>query len=101
MDGHDLEKQEEEEHHVMSEVHLGCPPNSSGPHMSHFIISIPPEVDNRRCSALFKNEELAIQQAVGVDEDGDLVLTRRCSMYSLLMFLLNVLAKNASFCLSV
>ncbi|KAL0441545.1 UNVERIFIED_CONTAM: Methyltransferase-like protein 22 [Sesamum radiatum] len=27
---------------VMSEIHLGCPPNHSGPHISHFTISLPP-----------------------------------------------------------
>lgn len=30
-----------EEEHVMSEVHLGCPPGVSGPHISHFTISLP------------------------------------------------------------
>lgn len=30
-----------EEEHVMSEVHLGCPPGISGPHISHFTISLP------------------------------------------------------------
>lgn len=32
----------EEEEHVMSEVHLGCPPAHSGPHVSCFSFSIPP-----------------------------------------------------------
>lgn len=30
------------EEQVMSEVHLGCPPNHSGPHVSHFTIFLPP-----------------------------------------------------------
>lgn len=30
------------EEQVMSEVHLGCPPNYSGPVISHFTISLPP-----------------------------------------------------------
>ncbi|XP_050289830.1 uncharacterized protein LOC126727981 [Quercus robur] len=42
----------------MSEVHLGCPPGISGPHISHFTISLP-------------------NQTFSVDPDGDLVLTRR------------------------
>lgn len=32
----------EEDEHVMSEVHLGCPPGHSGSHISCFSISIPP-----------------------------------------------------------
>lgn len=27
---------------VMSEVHLGCPPNHSGHHVSRFTVSLPP-----------------------------------------------------------
>lgn len=30
-----------ESEQVMSEVHLGCPPNHSGPHLSHFTILLP------------------------------------------------------------
>jgi len=30
-----------EEEEVMSEVHLGCPPNFSGPFISHFTFSLP------------------------------------------------------------
>ncbi|KAF2323349.1 hypothetical protein GH714_034806 [Hevea brasiliensis] len=67
----------EEEDQVMSEVHLGCPPGSSGPHMSHFTISIPPGVDHSRCKDLFKDEVIPTHQMICVDEDGDLVLNRR------------------------
>ncbi|XP_058004903.1 uncharacterized protein LOC131168729 isoform X2 [Hevea brasiliensis] len=67
----------EEEAQVMSEVHLGCPPGSSGPHMSHFTISIPPGVDHSRCKDLFKDEVIPTHQMICVDEDGDLVLNRR------------------------
>lgn len=31
-----------EEEEVMSEVHIGCPPGISGPHISRFNISLPP-----------------------------------------------------------
>ncbi|KAG5561725.1 hypothetical protein RHGRI_004690 [Rhododendron griersonianum] len=31
-----------EEELVMSEVHLGCPPYVSGPHLSRFTFSLPP-----------------------------------------------------------
>lgn len=30
-----------EEEQVMSEVHLGCPPYHSGPHVSRFTVSLP------------------------------------------------------------
>lgn len=39
------EKEDEDVHggdeEVMSEVHLGCPPGFSGPHISRFTISLP------------------------------------------------------------
>lgn len=70
-------EEEGEEDHVMSEVHLGCPPGSSGPHISHFTISIPPGVDCGRFNNLFKDEQVPMHQMVCVDEDGDLILTRR------------------------
>lgn len=62
-----------EEEQVMSEVHLGCPPGLSGPHISHFTISLPPD----------KNEDEmdSMNQTIGVDEDGDLVLIRRNSNF--------------------
>lgn len=65
---------------VMSEVHLGCPPNHSGPHLSHFTISLPPRHEN---STLRGNtdavEDISISASTmfDLDEDGDLILTRR------------------------
>ncbi|KAF8027548.1 hypothetical protein BT93_E0451 [Corymbia citriodora subsp. variegata] len=54
------EEEEKEEDEVMSEVHIGCPPYSSGPHLSSFTISVPPG-----------------HQGIVLDQDGDLVLARR------------------------
>ncbi|KAK4590621.1 hypothetical protein RGQ29_020968 [Quercus rubra] len=63
-----------EEEHVMSEVHLGCPPGISGPHISHFTISLPtPPVEPSR----YQSEAASPNQTFSVDPDGDLVLTRR------------------------
>ncbi|XP_055825581.1 uncharacterized protein LOC129894089 isoform X3 [Solanum dulcamara] len=65
---------------VMSEVHLGCPPNHSGRHLSHFTISLPPRHEN---STLRGNtdavEDISISASTmfDLDEDGDLILTRR------------------------
>ncbi|KAL3631872.1 hypothetical protein CASFOL_024856 [Castilleja foliolosa] len=61
-----------EEEHVMSEVHLGCPPNHSGPHISHFTISLPPGDDR-----IEHNLNTAKVKVFEVDQDGDLVLPRR------------------------
>lgn len=36
------ESVESEAEEVMSEVHLGCPPGFSGPHLSRFTFSTPP-----------------------------------------------------------
>ncbi|KAK4428081.1 Methyltransferase-like protein 22 [Sesamum alatum] len=57
---------------VMSEVHLGCPPNHSGPHISHFTIWLPPRDERIKNSCNSVNGKVC-----EVDEDGDLVLTRR------------------------
>lgn len=35
------EKEDGGDEEVMSEVHLGCPPRFSGPHISRFTISLP------------------------------------------------------------
>ncbi|GFP88888.1 methyltransferase-like protein 22 [Phtheirospermum japonicum] len=61
-----------EEEHVMSEVHLGCPPNHSGSHISHFTISLPPG-DEHIADSL----NSARAKVCEVDGDGDLILTRR------------------------
>ncbi|KAI3455414.1 hypothetical protein Pfo_012077 [Paulownia fortunei] len=60
------------EEQVMSEVHLGCPPNHSGPHISHFTISLPPRDEQIEDSLNSMREKVC-----EVDEDGDLILTRR------------------------
>ncbi|OMO54121.1 Nicotinamide N-methyltransferase-like protein [Corchorus capsularis] len=67
----------EEQQQVMSEVHLGCPPGISGPHISRFTISLPSGVESSRFNELFKDEESCTDQDISFDEDGDLVLPRR------------------------
>ncbi|TVU08257.1 hypothetical protein EJB05_41654 [Eragrostis curvula] len=74
-----------EEEQVMSEVHLGCPPGFSGPHISRFTFSTRPlepcGVGNGDDSG--ESEVVAVASSssgspdVAVDEDGDLVLDRR------------------------
>ncbi|KAL9244647.1 hypothetical protein vseg_018405 [Gypsophila vaccaria] len=61
MTGDEIEEQ------VMSEVHLGCPPNISGPFLSHFTFSLPSSDE----------EPSSLQRTVDFDEDGDLILPRR------------------------
>lgn len=63
----------------MSEVHLGCPPNYSGPHFSRFTFSLSPEVEamDSKCLEEMNDEPSSIHQVVSVDEDGDLLVTRR------------------------
>lgn len=71
MDGEDSSE-------VMSEVHVGCPPHSSGPHISRFTISLPPEVEPSRYNELFEAEAAAsVREVLTLDDDGDLVLPRR------------------------
>lgn len=77
MNGGDSSDEEEAPEKVMSEVHLGCPPGVSGPHISHFSISPPPELESSRYNELFKVEGSCARQEFVVDEDGDLVLPRR------------------------
>lgn len=56
---------------VMSEIHLGCPPGYSGLHTSQFFISLP------STKGINQDEYALTAEACGVDEDGDLILTRR------------------------
>ncbi|KAM7254465.1 hypothetical protein ACFE04_003845 [Oxalis oulophora] len=72
-DGNNEEKQQ-----VMSEVHIGCPPGTSGPHISHFTISLPSNVNHNtsKFCELFSVQGCK-QDAIFVDEDGDLVVNRR------------------------
>ncbi|CAK9185665.1 unnamed protein product [Ilex paraguariensis] len=73
---------ESDEVQVMSEVHLGCPPNHSGPHISHFTIALPPlEPTESRYDDILEDELTIAQQDVRLDEDGDLVLTRRSKKF--------------------
>ncbi|XVF24997.1 hypothetical protein REPUB_Repub13aG0175600 [Reevesia pubescens] len=76
MNGGDSKEDAEEQQHVMSEVHLGCPPGISGTHISHFTITLP-SVESSRFSLLLKDEESCTDQEISFDEDGDLVLPRR------------------------
>ncbi|OUZ99932.1 Nicotinamide N-methyltransferase-like [Macleaya cordata] len=66
---------------VMSEVHLGCPPHFSGPFISHFTFPCPPALDaeGRTHNDVVEGEieETLACQMISLDEDGDLVLTRR------------------------
>ncbi|XP_073295792.1 uncharacterized protein [Primulina huaijiensis] len=65
---------ESEEEQVMSEVHLGCPPNHSGPHISHFTVSLP----RRKAVEWIGDGSGTVGAKVcEVDEDGDLILPRR------------------------
>lgn len=80
MNGRDpppAEKEEQEQ--VMSEVHLGCPPGLSGPHISHFAISLPPTTSAD--ASEYDDEEASTDQTISVDQDGDLVLIRRNSQF--------------------
>ncbi|KAI3853080.1 hypothetical protein MKW92_042452 [Papaver armeniacum] len=65
---------------VMSEVHLGCPPNFSGPYVSHFTFPFPPPVfdaEVKKQSVVVNVEEKLPCQMMSLEEDGDLVLPRR------------------------
>ncbi|XWS16362.1 hypothetical protein CRYUN_Cryun34aG0079300 [Craigia yunnanensis] len=77
MKGGDSKEDMEERQQVMSEVHLGCPPGVSGPHISRFTISLLSEVESSRFNELFKDEQSCMEQDISFDEDGDLVLPRR------------------------
>ncbi|KAF8103356.1 hypothetical protein N665_0188s0294 [Sinapis alba] len=54
---------EDSEIHVMSEIHVGCPPATIGPFLSRFTFSFPPLDPS--------------DHSIGVDKDGDLLLPRR------------------------
>ncbi|EXB74490.1 hypothetical protein L484_026184 [Morus notabilis] len=60
---------EKSEEQVMSEVHLGCPSGLSGSHYSRFTFSVPPDKS--------EGESASTDKPIRIDEDGDLVLTRR------------------------
>ncbi|XP_020109393.1 methyltransferase-like protein 22 isoform X2 [Ananas comosus] len=105
MEEEEEEEEEEGEEQVMSEVHLGCPPRSTGPCTTHFTFSVPSiDVvdgrsnqklsldDNAECSILAEKNNSAVHGNVEcsdhcdkdpssdiltVDNDGDLVVSRR------------------------
>ncbi|KMT00797.1 hypothetical protein BVRB_9g220740 isoform C [Beta vulgaris subsp. vulgaris] len=64
---------------VMSEVHLGCPPNFSGPHISHFTFSLTPQAEHTvgRCGDQVISEPKPPTKTIALDEDGDLIVARR------------------------
>ncbi|CAH9075763.1 unnamed protein product [Cuscuta europaea] len=69
-----------EEEHVMSEVHLGCPPYHSGTHLSRFSIYLPPRKvlrDCNTCTYAGKCDHISRPETLNLDADGDLILTRR------------------------
>ncbi|ONK70353.1 uncharacterized protein A4U43_C05F32850 [Asparagus officinalis] len=74
-----LEEEEEEEEEVMSEVHVGCPPNFSGPYISHFTfpspLSSPGIQDWGHSDQLQEGEPSTVM--LRLDDDGDLALARR------------------------
>lgn len=63
-----------EEEEVMSEVHLGCPPNLSGPFISHFTFSLPSYEFGLMGSSCCNHVEY--------DSDGDLIVVRRAKQSS-------------------
>ncbi|XP_024631718.1 methyltransferase-like protein 22 isoform X2 [Medicago truncatula] len=77
------EKEDGGDEEVMSEVHLGCPPRFSGPHISRFTISLPllHDVDHIKHILSSENESLETQ-ILEFDQDGDLLLPRRTSISS-------------------
>ncbi|XP_074275974.1 uncharacterized protein LOC141599763 isoform X2 [Silene latifolia] len=58
------DRENEAAEEVMSEVHLGCPPNNDAPFISHFTFSL-------------ENEPTCHNHLIHIDQDGDLILPRR------------------------
>ncbi|KVH97969.1 hypothetical protein Ccrd_023785 [Cynara cardunculus var. scolymus] len=72
------DSEKEEEDHVMSEIHVGCPPKFSGSFVSHFTFSIPPDVKYIESKYEYEVVDDSKQhQEVSLDDDGDLSLPRR------------------------
>ncbi|KAI3512619.1 hypothetical protein L1887_19936 [Cichorium endivia] len=68
--------------HVMSEIHLGCPPKFSGSFISHFAFSLPRDVEYIGSKYEYQVfDDSKHNQQVSLDDDGDLALPRR-SKYS-------------------
>uniref|UniRef100_A0A803MP72 Methyltransferase family protein n=1 Tax=Chenopodium quinoa TaxID=63459 RepID=A0A803MP72_CHEQI len=67
-----------EDEEVISEDHLGCPANFSGPYSSHFTFSLPlgDEFTRSRHGDHVKDESSSPEQTIDLDEDGDLIVWR-------------------------
>ncbi|KAI3670489.1 hypothetical protein L1987_87824 [Smallanthus sonchifolius] len=64
--------------HVMSEIHLGCPPKFSGSFVSHFTFSLPPDVEYIEGKYEYRVlDDSKSNREVSLDDDGDLSLPRR------------------------
>ncbi|XP_020596907.1 methyltransferase-like protein 22 isoform X2 [Phalaenopsis equestris] len=89
-----MEGEGESGEQVMSEVHLGCPPRFSGSYVTHFSFSLPPKADliGEKIINLDKEGDLVPAgrkgdqnqyytecQSLKLDDDGDLVLSRKCN----------------------
>ncbi|KAJ0938334.1 putative lysine methyltransferase, S-adenosyl-L-methionine-dependent methyltransferase [Helianthus annuus] len=71
-------EEEVENDHVMSEIHLGCPPKISGSFVSHFTFSLPPDVEYIEGKYEYEVfDDSKLRQEVSLDDDGDLALPRR------------------------
>ncbi|XP_076902349.1 uncharacterized protein LOC143557068 [Bidens hawaiensis] len=70
---------EEKDVVVMSEIHLGCPPNFNGSFLSHFTFSIPPDVGyiQAKYEEVLDYSKLNHEVSLELDHDGDLALPRR------------------------
>ncbi|KAF3329546.1 methyltransferase-like protein 22 [Carex littledalei] len=73
-----MEQLEDWEDEVMSEVHLGCPPWSTGPFLSRFTFSLPSlETKDVNHFSSRHAEVDAWSNEITLDKDGDIVLDRR------------------------
>ncbi|KAI3763323.1 hypothetical protein L1987_53777 [Smallanthus sonchifolius] len=64
--------------HVMSEIHLGCPPKFSGSFVSHFTFSLPPDVEYIEGKYEYRVlDDSKSNREVSLDDDGDLSVPRR------------------------
>ncbi|CAN1777543.1 Methyltransferase-like protein 22 [Linum perenne] len=86
---------EEVEEQVTSDVHHPCLSNSYGPHIMHFTILIPPDFDSSSFSRLLsETHQSHKEKVIGVDNDGDLVLTRHSHCLRLVGMLVGYVAKS-------
>ncbi|XP_078181833.1 putative methyltransferase family protein isoform X1 [Carex rostrata] len=76
----EIEELEECEDEVMSEVHLGCPPRSTGPFLSRFTFSLPSSSLETKDVNHFSSRHAEVDawsNEITLDKDGDIVLDRR------------------------